>query len=269
MAETYAPIFPGNWSMPANAYALPNALFKANKRPRGDYRDRNQQAVLFMPGWQAVHKVAYTLIDGATADTALDLLVPSPHTRTGDKPLADIEGLVVPQGALLYRVGLQVPPISAQPGFFTQGPSGRVQTPPGPDGRIDEDGGLIGVNNHGIVLASAPPTVVGPGVISENAASTGSGPTNPLRFGADGRIRSGSAHVTTGFGADAPVAVANDMMFRIYSSDASGAAPGAAFAADMLGGVYLVAEVCYLVPAATAGLDVLPLPGARFAGFNG
>jgi hypothetical protein len=269
MSETYAPLFPGNWTITANAYPLPNEAFKRNNRPPGDPRDRNQQSILFMPGWQAVHKVGIVLIDGQSGLTALNMKIPSPHTRPDDKPLADVTALTAPQGALLYRIGLRVPPVSEQPGFYTSGPAGRVPSVLGPTGPAI-DSGLKGTPTNMLVLASAPVTAAAAGSISGTFATTGSEPTNPLTFGGDGRLLSGAVHVTEGLGGPSPLEpLANDLTFRIYSVNAAGAAPGSAFEADLLGGVYLVAEVCYLVPAAVAGLDVVPLPGAQFAGYNG
>ena len=38
---------------------------------------------------------------------------------------------------------------------------------------------------------------------------------------------------------------------------------------NFLGGIYLVAEVCYIVLDSVADLDSLHLPGARYSGYGG
>jgi hypothetical protein len=265
MSETYAPILPGNWVTHINSYALPNPDFAKNKRTTGDPRDRNQQGILFMPGWIAVRKVAYANIT-ETAGKEFDLIVPSPDTRSSDKPRADIKGLLIPAGAIPYRLGLRVEPISAQPGYYSSGPLGAV-----PD--MPKDAGLVGTADHGLALAEAVPAAAAAGAITATSATTstlvaaGAG-QNPLRFGADKRMLAGSVLTQTNFG-DAPVVTTADLIIKLFSVDDTGAAAGDDVASDLLGGVNIVAEVCYLVKEAVAGLDEAHLPGMRYAGYTG
>ena len=120
MAESYKKVFPGNAVNHLNAYGQPGADFTAAGRPTGSPLDRRQQALMFCPGWLAVRKVGYAKITEA-ATAAFDIIVPSPDTRSDDKPRADIVGLHIPQTALCYRAGFRVLPTSEQPGYYSQG----------------------------------------------------------------------------------------------------------------------------------------------------
>jgi hypothetical protein len=58
------------------------------------------------------------------------------------------------------------------------------------------------------------------------------------------------------------VATTSEQEFKIYA-DKGG------LGSTFLGGVYLVAEVCYIVEDAVADLESLVLPGAKYAGYTG
>jgi len=59
-----------------------------------------------------------------------------------------------------------------------------------------------------------------------------------------------------------PVATTAELEFKLYA-DKGG------LGSSFLGGLYLVAEVCYLVEDSVADLESLHLPGAKYAGYTG
>lgn len=65
------------------------------------------QPVVAQPGRLFVHKIGYVKVD-STARREFDVIIPSPDKRPDDKPRPDIVGLTVPNGALLYHVGLRI-----------------------------------------------------------------------------------------------------------------------------------------------------------------
>jgi len=256
MAETYKNIYPGNWVERISAYPLPNAEFKKNNRPSGDPHDRQQQGVLYMPGEVAVHKVGFVRIEGAVPAapgtgagiTGYDITIGSPDTRGDDKPRADIKGLIVPQGAYLYRIGFRIPRLGNQPGYFSSGAKDPV---------AGEGSGLKANAGAKIWLeakaggSTAVPT--DSGAIAAAGAHTGT-----VSVGASGEFPadSFSNSVLT------PVGTTGELEFKLYA-DKGG------LGSTFLGGVYVVAEVCYIVEDEVADLESLILPGARYAGFTG
>jgi len=264
MAETYKKIFPGNWVTHLSAYPLPNAAFKTNKRNPGDPRDRQQQSVLFMPGWMAVRKVAYCRID-ADGNTSFDLVVGSPDLRPDDKPRNDVKGLFIPTGSIVYRAGLRVPNIADQPGYYSSGDRG-VATGATPGS------GLTGTAGDQLVLASALPAAKAVGSIAAAAITTSTdtaAATDPstLVVKADGTVDAGSQLVQNAW--DKPVVTTADLTLKAYSVNAAGVAAGSAIKAELLGGVNIVAEVCYLVKEGVADLDDCHLSGALVSGSIG
>jgi hypothetical protein len=264
MSETYKKVFPGNWVNNIDAYPLPNASFKTNNRPPGDPHDRQQQAVLFRPGWMAVRKVAVAKVTDGVA-TVLPLTILSPDERSDDQPRRNINGLLVPQGALLFRAGLRATSVSQQPGYYSSGDPGNNN---GNGGVVDS--GVNGTPGDQVVLSSATPAAKNAGVISATACNTPTDPANGsgLVVGADGNLPAGSTLVQAAYGS--PVAVTSDLLFQVYSVAASGAAAGSGISTPLLGGVYLVAEVCYLVQEPVVDLTAnVFLPGATVAGSSG
>jgi hypothetical protein len=264
MAESYKAIYPGNWVTHLNAYPLPNPDFKTNKRNSGDPRDRQQQAVLFMPGWLAVRKVAHAFVD-AGGNTSFDLVVGSPDLRPDDKPRADVKGLLIPSGAVVYRAGFRVPPITHQPGYYSSGDRGVI-----PGG--NKASGLSGTAGDQLVLASATPAAKAVGSIAAAAITTSTDTASAtdassVVVAADGTITAGSQLVQTTW--DKPVATTADLTLKLYSVAAGGTAAGSAIKSTLLGGVNLVVEVCYLVKEGVVDLDAVHLPGAQYAGYGG
>jgi hypothetical protein len=270
MAETYKVIYPGNWVNRLSTYGLPNADFIANKRPAGDWADRQQQAVNYIPGWLAVTKTALVRVTSSPA-TILRPYIPAPCTRGDDKPLADVTQLVVPVGALLYRLGLRAVSLGNQPAYASQGANNPYS----------DLGSGIGctVARSQLVLATALPTVLNTGLITATAAQTtntpaatnGTVPTggNRLTARTDLSLPIASTAVTAVPGSANAAVMSADSAFNVYSVDATGIAAGGGFSTNVPGGVYMVAEVSYLVPDAVAPLDRLPLPGHQYAGYYG
>jgi hypothetical protein len=267
MAETYFPILPGNIINRGGAYPLPNPDFKANKRGSGDPRDRNQQAWLTIPGYQFVRKVGYARITDDPG-TEFDVVLPSTNTEQAtDKHIADVKGLFVPEGAMLYRIGVRVEPKSRMPGTHSAGPRGAA--PPAP-----EDSGLVGTPDHMLVFGSALPAAAGPGLITDTAAHTDANATLcELKFGADGRLLvppAGIGQVTQNSPWDTTSQPTTaDMSFKLYAADATGAGPGDPVSSDFLGGVFITCEVTYMVSEAALGVDELRLPGVGYSGVVG
>lgn len=251
MAESYSVIYPGNYVNHLNTWGKPNAAFKAAGRPTGDPHDRHHQAAVVQPGLLAVQKVATLHVEGINPGGTMagyDLTINSPDARADDKPRANINGLVVPSGAHLYRVGLRIPRAANQPGAYSSGAKDATGSDPsglftGPNGSVWLEGG------------TADPTG-GPlgGAITATGANTA-----VLVSNADGEFLAGSESTTV----IAPVTTTAELTFKIWTENGG-------LGSHFLGGVYLVAEVCYLVEADVADLDYVgALEGARVAGYSG
>ena len=252
MAETYKKIYPGNWVERISAYPLPNADFKKNKRPAGDPHDRQQQGVLIRPGTVAVHKVAYLHVSGAaptgSAVKGNDLTIASPDARGDDKPRSDVTGLIVPSGAHLYRLGLRVPRSASQPGAYSSGAKDAVS--PERSGLLTNAGGKIWLEAKATDPAAAPTG----GAITATGANTPALTVNATSGDFDAAAAS--------FSLLTPTTTTSELTIKLWA-DKGGVG------STMLGGVYLVAEVCYLVDDSVADLESLVLPGAQYAGYTG
>lgn len=270
MAETYKVIFPGNWVNRLNAYPLPNADFIKNNRASGFWGDRQTQAVNYIPGWLAVLKTAYFKISTQGA-TVWNATIPSPYTRGDDKPLADIQQLVCPAGALLYRLGLRVPSIGVQPSYASQGPNNPYS---------DLASGLVGTTAlDQLVLASAMPAAKNTGLIATNGGNTsntsanasGVVPTggNALTVRTDKTVPVGATAVTAIPGSANAAVASADRAYNLYCVDSTGIAEGDPIRSLVPGGLYVVAEMAFLVPDAVGTLDDLTLPGHQYAGYSG
>ncbi|MCE2836045.1 MAG: hypothetical protein LW834_03480, partial [Cyanobium sp. 49614_E6] len=234
MAETYKKIYPGNWVVGLNAWPKPNADFVKNNRPVGDPHDRQQQAVLYMPGVLAVQKVGFVHVQGAVPAApgvgagvqGYDITIGSPDTRGDDKPRADVKGLIVPAGASLYRVGLRVPRQANQPGAFSSGAKDPVA--PEASGLLANAGAKLWLEAKATAPAGAPGDS---GAISATGAHTG-----PMNVSARGDFDADDFcnSVAT------PVVTTAELEFKLWA-DKGG------LGSSFLGGLYLVAEVCYLV----------------------
>lgn len=253
MAETYSIIYPGNFVNHLNTWGKPNAAFKAAGRAVGDPRDRQHQAAVVRPGMLAVHKVARLFVSGAvpagSAVKGYDLSIASPDARADDKPRANIEGLIVPSGAFLYKVGLRLPRLADQPGYYSSGAQ---------DIEAGETSG-VKTNATGKLWLEAKAT--DPTVAPSSGAISATGANTPAL----------TVNATTGeFNAAAvstslitPIATTAELTLKVWA-DKGG------IGSTFLGGVYIIAEVCYMVEAPVADLNwVRAIEGARVAGYTG
>jgi len=256
MAETYKKIFPGNWVNGINAWPKPNADFTKNKRPVGDPHDRQQQGVIYMPGFVAVQKVGIVHIEGAVPAVpgtgagvqGYDITIPSVDTRPDDKPRADIKGLIVPAGASLYRIGVRVPRQADQPGSFSSG----AKDPMAPEasGLLANAGAKLWLEAKATAPAAAPGDS---GAISATGAHTG-----PMNVSARGDFDADDFSNSVA----APVITTAELEFKLWA-DKGG------LGSTFLGGVYVIAEVCYIVEDTVPSLDAISLGGAKYSGFTG
>lgn len=256
MAETYKKIYPGNWVTHVNAYPLPNPAFKANNRPSGDPHDRQQQGILYMPGFIAVHKVGFVHIEGAVAAApttgegvvTYGITIGSPDTRGDDKPRADVNGLIVPECASLYRIGLRVPRQASQPGAFSSGAKDPVV--PEVSGLLANPGAKLWLEAKATTPTAAP---ADNGAITATEAHSGA-----LTVSARGDFDADEVCNSVA----SPVVTTGELEFKICADQGG-------LGSNFLGGIYLVAEVCYIVLDSVADLDSLHLPGARYSGYGG
>ena len=253
MAESYSIIYPGNWVNHPNTWGRPNAAFKTAKRGSGDPLDRQHQAVVVRPGVLAVQKVGYLHIQGAAPTGAAvkgyDLKIASPDARADDKPRADITSLVVPTGAQLYRVGLRLPRVGDQPGYYSSGAKDAVA--PERTGLKTNASGAIWLE----AKATDPAAKPAGGAITATGANTSALTVNATTGDFDA--------ASVQFNLATPVVTTADLTFKVWA-DKGG------FGSDFLGGVYVIAEVAYLIDAPVADLNWIPaLEGARVAGYTG
>lgn len=250
MAELIKKILPGNWVTHINAWPQPTPDFVKNKRPSGDPRDRLQQGVLVQPGWVAVHKVGHVHIPQGAPPAAAgglksyDILIGSPDTMA-EKPRADVVGLVVPAGAIPYRIGLRIPRIEQQPGFY----SGGVKDPLAPP-----RSGLLG-NAGSHIYLDTDAAGGGTAGVSNTALAT-----DQLVIGAGGDFT--PDQLSLSIAPAAAVAPGAGLTVKLWCENGG-------LGSDLLGGVYIVAEVMYLVEDEVADLDALHLPGATTSGVIG
>lgn len=253
MAESYSIIYPGNFVNHLNTWGKPNAAFKAAGRSTGDPHDRQHQAALVRPGLIAVHKVGHLLVEGAVPAGSdvkgYDFTIGSPDARADDKPRSDIQGLIVPSGAFLYRVGLRLPRLGDQPGYYSSGAK---------DAASSERSGVL-TNATGKVWLEAKATDPTAATVSGAITATGAS-TAPLTVNATTGDFDAAAVETT---LTAPVTTTAELTLKLWA-DKGG------IGSTFLGGVYVLAEACYLMPAPVADIDWLnAIPGARVAGYSG
>lgn len=253
MPETYKPVFAGNVVQHINSFANPNASFRTNNRPVGFPDDRAQQAQVVMPGWMAVRKVGYAVISNTPA-SLFPIIVPSPDQREGDKPRPDINGLFVPQGGIVIRAGFRVLPVSAQP--YASAPR---DTPAAASG-------LLGTATDKVILASALPAASAAGSITGTVISTGSDGTAAI-VTAGLEVPVGSFAIQTAFGSPVAITQSGGLTLSLYCRNTAVNANGTIRAANAAG-VYVLAELCYLVQEGLAELDDVYVQGARYSGFG-
>lgn len=189
-------IYPGNYVSALSAY--------------------QSQGVVSIPGRTYVHRVGYIKVD-ATARTEFDVIVPSPDKRPDDKPRPDITGLVVPNGAHVYFLGLRIRDARKDAGQGTA-----------------RSGLVWGDGADRIKLASAV-SVNGAAITATTLSTT---PINDTSLTA---APQGSV-----FGVITPVRTTAQMTLKLFYDNGSTAAGNAAgLTSNEAGGSFLIAEVAY------------------------
>jgi|TARA_R100000084_G_scaffold87445_1_gene41803 hypothetical protein len=189
------------------------------------------QCVIAVPGRQYYHKIGYALVD-STGGTSFDVIIPSPDKRDDDKPRANITGLVVPDGATVYSLGLRVT-------------DNRKEKDKG-----DAASGLVGTNTNRLKLATAVNSTAG-GVISSSALGTNS---------ASLAVASTTVAPGTGRFSAAGTAVSGAKTLKVFVTDSTGASAGSALTSTATGGSYIICEVSYYLDDDVATTDDTILP---------
>ena len=202
-------IFPGNWVTNLSSY--------------------QGQPVVAVPGRVYYHKVGYALVD-STGDTEFDVIIPSPDKRGDDKVRANITGMTIPAGAVVYSVGLRVPDTrkNLDAGTATSG--------------------LSGTNGDTIALkdldASAPDTI-STTVVSTPTIAVASGTIAPTA------VKNG---VVTGS------VLAGAETLKVFVRNAAGNAAGSTLSSTATGGTPIICEVSYYLDDAVATTEDTHIP---------
>lgn len=205
-------IFPGNWVTNLSSY--------------------QGQPVVAVPGRVYYHKVGYALVD-ATGGTSFDVKIPSPDMRADDKVRADITGLTVPSGAVVYSVGLRVADTRKDRGVGSA------------------TSGITATDTNRLKLASALNSTA-TGVISATAVGTDS---------SDLQAASSTFAPGTGrFSAITGVATTTDLTLKVFVTTSTGTATGTAITSSAVGGTPIICEVSYFLDDAVASLDDTRVP---------
>lgn len=217
-------IFPGNWVCPLSSY--------------------QNQPVIALPGRVYYQRVGYIKV--TTAATSWDVIIPSPDKRQDDKPRPDITGLVVPQNAYLYSVGLRVLDARKDRGVGTA-----------------RSGLVFSVATERIKLASA----VTVGNATNTSLITATTASTPPLVGTGGTVAPSSAQGSV-YSEITPVKVtqSNGLTLKLFLDNGTAAGPGAAagtLSSSEVDGSYLIADVCYYLEDGVADesyIGGLPFP---------
>ena len=189
-------IYPGNWVAQLSSY--------------------QHEPVVVMPGRLYYQPVGYAMVDG-TGDSVFEVIIPSPDLRPGDKPLPNLVGFNLPDGAKLYHLGLRVPDMRKDRGKGTP------------------FSGLVGTPTDRLKLADALPE---DDTITVDHASTKSA---DVVVNAEGTIEP----VGTTIGVITPLELSNALNLKVWVTDSSGAAAGQPIHSSLIGGTPIVVEACY------------------------
>ena len=189
------------------------------------------QCVVAVPGRQYFHKIGYALVS-STGGTSFDVIIPSPDKRDDDKPRANIIGLVVPDGATVYSLGLRVTDTRKE------------------KDKGDAASGLVGTNTNRLKLASAVNSTAG-GVISGSALGTNS---------ANLAVASTTIAPSTGRFSAAGTAVSGAKTLKVFVTDSAGTGAGSTLTSTATGGSYIICEVSYYLDDDVATTDDTILP---------
>lgn len=191
-------IYPGNYVNPLSAY--------------------QSQGIVSVPGRLFVHRVGYIKVD-STPRTEFNIIIPSPDKRPDDKPRPDITGLVVPNGAHVYFLGLRILDARKDPGTGTA------------------RSGLIWGNAADRIKLASAVSVNGAAITATTLSTT---PIDDASLTA--------APQSSVFSVITPVKTTAEMTLKLYYDNGSTAAGNAAgLTSAEPGGSYLTAEVAYFV----------------------
>ena len=215
-------IFPGNWVCPLSSY--------------------QSQPVIALPGRVYYQSVGYIKV--TTGATSWDVIIPSPDKRTDDKPRADITGLVIPQNAFLYSVGLRVLDARKDRGLGTA-----------------RSGLVFSTATDRIKLASSLGTGTTAGAISATSAAS------PPLVGTGGTVApSGTAGSVFSVVTPVQVTQSGGLTLKLYLDVGTAAtAPAGTLSSTETNGSYLIADVCYYLEDGVADesyIGGLPTPTA-------
>lgn len=197
-------IYPGNWVAPLSSYQA--------------------QPVIALPGRVYYQRVGYIKV--TTAATSWDVIIPSPDKRQDDKPRADITGLVIPENAYLYSVGLRVLDARKDRGVGTA-----------------RSGLVFSTATDRIKLANALGSGTTAGAITATTAST------PPLVGTGGTVAPSGA-AGSAFGQITPVKItaSGGLTLKLYLDVGTAAtAPAGTLSSSEADGSYLIAEACYYI----------------------
>jgi hypothetical protein len=174
------------------------------------------QSVVAAPGRIVKHVIGFAKITASA--TSWDITIPSDDKRQGgDKTRPDTIGLVIPNGACLYRVGLRVVDRRKDKAYGTA------------------FSGLVGTNTQELKLASAlnvdPAAAIAAGAASSPALTVASTTIAPSAAAKDALINGG-------------VITNAELTLRLFNGTTADA-EGAGISSSLIEGSYVIAEAVY------------------------
>lgn len=202
-------IFPGNWVTNLSSY--------------------QGQPVVAIPGRVYYHKVGYALVN-STGGTEFDVVIPSPDKRGDDKVRADITGMTIPAGAVVYSVGLRVSDTrkNLDAGSATSGLSGTNT-----DTIALKDAAASAAATISTTVVSTPTIAVASGTIAPAAAQKG---------------------IVTG------AILAGAETLKVFVRNAAGNGAGSTLSSTATGGTPIICEVSYYLDDAVATKEDTHIP---------
>lgn len=197
-------IFPGNYINHLSAY--------------------QGQPIVAFPGRRFVHLIGYAKVTSSAAQV-IDVIIPSPDKRPDDKPRPDITGMVIPENAYLYHLGLRVRDARKDRGKGTA-----------------YSGLTFGATTDRVKLANAVATALS-ALTATTASTPGIQAPNPSLTTAPQGV------VTHPTGIGTQITASGGLTLKVYNVNAAGTAAGTTgLSTTEPGGVYLICEAAYWVP---------------------
>lgn len=174
------------------------------------------QGVVALPGRVIKHVIGFAKI--TTSATSWDITIPSDDKRQGgDKTRPDTIGMVIPNGACLYRVGLRVVDRRKDKAYGTA------------------FSGLVGTNTEELKLASAlnvdPAAAIAATAASSPALTVAATTIAPSAAAKDALINTG-------------VILTSELTLRLYSAEDDDTI-GTGLSSSLTEGSYVIAEAVY------------------------